>query len=186
MLKSECRMPNAEGSPKPEARKELAAPTIILHPSEFALLLAALPRRRSGSCFGIRVSDFCSYVEIVEKARRGPQLLLELDENALRAEDVGHFAVGIEDVAELAGTDRANLEAGRIPTDSRALDAEMALFHYSLTPRPVAQVSHVRIDLLFRNRRLCKIEPPRPIGASGLAIAAADAPVVIDHRDAVG
>ena len=41
------------------------------------------------------------------------------------------------------------------------------------------------IEPLLGNRGLGEIETPRPIGAGGLAIAAADAPVVIDHRDAV-
>src|ERR1043166_6059513 len=142
MLKSEFRMPKSEGIPKPDGGMELAAPTTSLDASAFELL----------SGFGFRISDFYSYVEVVEESRRGPQFLLELNEHALGTEDVGNFAVGVEDVAEFAGAHRANFQAGRITADPRALDAEMAFFHHALTPRPITQVGHVRIDLLFRNR----------------------------------
>ncbi len=62
----------------------------------------------------------------------------------------------------------------------------MALLDDALRPRSVAQDVRVGIDLVLRNRWLGPVEVARPVGAGGHAVAAADAPVVVDHDDAVG
>ena len=98
----------------------------------------------------------------------------------------GNFAAGIENVAEFPRAGGADLDAGGIPAGAGALDAEMAFFHHALAPRPVAKVGHVGVQPLLGNRGLGEVEAPRPVGTGCLAVAAADAPVVVDHRDAVG
>ena len=67
----------------------------------------------------------------------------------------------------------------------RALDAEVAFLHHALAARTIAEIGHLRVEPLLRNLRLRQVESPRPIRTGGFAIAAADAPVVINHRDAV-
>ena len=51
--------------------------------------------------------------------------------------------------------------------------------------RPIAQIVRVRVELLGRNPGLGPVEVPRPVGAGCHAVAAADAPVVIDDDDAI-
>jgi hypothetical protein len=65
------------------------------------------------------------------------------------------------------------------------VDAEGALLHDSLGSRSVAEVVGVGLDLLGRDSRVRPVEVARPVGAGGHAAAAADAPVVVDDRDAV-
>ena len=127
-----------------------------------------------------------SYVEVVKEPRRGAHFLLELNENALALEDVGNLAVGVEDVAELARPGGADFQARRIAARARALDAEVAFLHDSLPPRAVAQIRHFGVEAVLWNRRLGEVKPPRPIGAGRFAIAAANAPIVINDGDPVG
>ena len=100
-------------------------------------------------------------------------------------QDVRHLALRVQHVAELAGTGRADLQAGRQTPHAGPLQAEGALFHDPFAPRPVGQIGHLRIDLVVGKLGFCKVEAPRPIRTGRLAIAAADAPIVVDHRDAV-
>src|SRR5208283_5638511 len=125
-----------------------------------------------------------SDIEVVEEPGKRPHLRLE-DEDSLVPEDVGDLALRIEDVAEFARAGRADLDAGGVAARAGALDAEMALLHHPLAPGPVAQVGHVEVELLLRDRGGGEVEAPREIGAGRLAVAAADAPVVVDHRYAV-
>src|SRR6185503_21148167 len=95
------------------------------------------------------------------------------------------LAVWIENVAELARARRAHFQARRISARPRALNAEMAFLHHTLPAWTIPKIGHLRIKLVLRNRRLGEVESPRPIRTRGFAITTADAPVVIDHRDAV-
>src|SRR5262245_11093491 len=139
-------------------------------------------RRRSLGTWNL---ELFSYIEVVIKPRRSPQLLLELHKHPLVFEDVANLAVGIENVSELAGAGGTHFEARRIFSRARALDTEVAFLHHALLARTIAEVRHVRIDLVRGNLRLRPVESPREVGTRGFAIPAADAPVVIDHRDAV-
>ena len=93
--------------------------------------------------------------------------------------------VRIENIAEFARADRAHLHAGRIASRAGALDTEMAFLHDTLAAWPVAQVSHIGIDFIFGDLRFGEIEAPRPIRAGGLAVAAANAPIVINDCNPV-
>ena len=75
-------------------------------------------------------------------------------------------------------------QAGYLP-GAGALDAPMAFFHHALPARPVAQIRHVRIQPLFGNFRLRPIETAGEIRTGRFAVTATDAPIVIDHRDAI-
>src|SRR5437870_1808382 len=167
--KSEIRNPKEARSPKSE--KPLRRSPIWR--SDFGFL----------SGFGFRASDFWSYVEVVEKPWRRSHFLLVLDEHAFGPEDVGDFAVRIEEVAELPSAGGLDFKTRWVFSLARALDAEMAFLHHALPPRAVAEIGHLRINPLFRNGRLRKVKSPRPVGTGSFAIAAADAPVVINHRD---
>lgn len=65
------------------------------------------------------------------------------------------------------------------------MQAVGAFLHHPLR-RPVGKIRDIRIDLVRSDLRLGEVEPPGPIGAGRLAITAADAPIVVDHRDPVG
>src|SRR5665647_1092742 len=149
---------------------------------------ASRPQTRCArSATGKRSSfgSLSSYVKIVEEPRRRSHFLLQLDEHPLGAEDVGDFAVRVKDVAKFSRSGGADFEARRVSAHARALDAEMTFLHHALAPRAIAEIGHVGIEPLLRNLGLGEVETPRPIRAGGFAVAAADAPVVIDHGDAV-
>src|ERR1700690_1754520 len=118
-------------------------------------------------------------VEVVEKPREGADLFLE-DEDALGTENLGDLALGIEHVAELAGSRGAGLKARGEATGARAMKTEMALLHHALGPGAVGQVAHIRVQPVGRHRRVREVEPPGPVRARGFAVTAADAPVVVD------
>src|SRR6266581_1041948 len=169
--KSEIRNPKEARSPKSEKPSRRSP----IWRSDFGFL----------SGFGFRASDFWSYVEVVEKPWRRSHFLLELDEHAFGPEDVGDFAVRIEDVAELPRAGGTDFEARGVFSLARALDAEMAFLHHALPPGAIAEIGHLRIDSFFGNLRLREVEPAREVRTRGFAIATPDAPVVINHRDAV-
>src|ERR1700693_1946843 len=85
----------------------------------------------------------------VEELRLGLELALQ-HEDALLVDDARDLALGIEQVAELAGADRADLDARRIASRPRPLDAERALLDDAARPRPVAEDVQVRIQVLRR------------------------------------
>src|SRR5512139_2126135 len=122
-------------------------------------------------------------VEVVE-LRVGGELLLE-DEDALRLHHLADLALGVEEVAELARADGADLHARGVAAVARALDAERALLHDALRPRPVPQVVLHRVQLLGRELRLRPVHVARAVRARRHAAAAADAPIVVDDDDAV-
>src|SRR5262249_20736384 len=126
-----------------------------------------------------------SYVEVVEEPWRGSQFLFELNEHALVFQDIRNLAVRIENVPELTRARGADLQAGRVAARARPLDTEVAFFHDPLTTWAIAEVGHVRVDLLFRDGRFGEIEVPSPEWAGSCAVSTTDAPVVIDDRDAV-
>src|SRR6266545_3270051 len=120
----------------------------------------------------------------VEKPRYRIQLFLE-HQHALVFDDVTDFAIGIQDVAELARSHGADLHARRVAAVARALDAERALFDHALGPRAIAQVVRIGVEFVVRNGGLGPVEVARAIGARRHAVAAADAPIVVDDYDAV-
>src|SRR5512142_1872980 len=122
-------------------------------------------------------------IEVVELRVRG-ELLLE-DEDALPLHHLPDLALRIEEVAELARADRADLDARRVAPAARPLDAEGALLDDALRARAVAEVVLVRVQLGRGQLRLRPVEVARAVGAARHAAAAADAPVVVDDHDAV-
>src|SRR5579872_5437635 len=120
----------------------------------------------------------------VEEPRERIQFLFE-HQHALIFDDVADLAGGVENVAEFPRAHRANLHARRIAPGAGALDAEGAFLHYAFGPGPVAEVVGVGIDLVLRHAGLGPIEVARAVGAGRHAVAAADAPVVVDHHDAI-
>src|SRR6185436_5485416 len=80
----------------------------------------------------------------------------------------------------------AGLEARRQPPLARAVEAERALLDDALRTDPVRQVRLIGVDLLAGDLGRLPVEAPRVVRARGLAVAAADAPVVVDDHDAVG
>src|ERR1039458_4054132 len=120
----------------------------------------------------------------VKEPRDGVQLLFQ-NQHAFVLDDVADLAMGIEDVAELTRAHRADFDAGGVAALARALDTEGALLDHALGPRAVAEVVGVGIDFVFGNGRGFPVEVPRAVGAGRHAVAAADAPVVIDDHDAV-
>src|ERR1035438_4643213 len=120
----------------------------------------------------------------VEEPRYGVQFLFQ-NQHALVLDDVADLTVFVEEITELSRAHRANLDARRIAPGTGALDAEGTLFDDALGARAVAQVVSIGIEFLVGNGWLGPVEMPRSIGASRHAVTAADAPVVIDHHDAV-
>src|SRR5688500_12708810 len=98
-----------------------------------------------------------SQTEEVEEARPRVQLALE-HEHTLVLEHVAHLGIGIAQVAELAGTDRTDLDAGGVTAVAHALDAERALLDDALHARAVAEVVRLRVHLLGRDLGLGEVE----------------------------
>src|SRR3989338_4418716 len=96
-----------------------------------------------------------------------------------------HFAFRVEQIAELAGTHRANFNAGRVASDTVALDAPGALFNDTPHARPVHKVMRLRVHLFLGKDRCGEVDTARPVRAGAHAHAAADAPVVVDHHHPV-
>src|SRR5664279_3507433 len=131
----------------------------------------------------MRLTGFSSGIE-VEKPRERIQFFLE-HQDPLVLDDVADLACRVQNIAELASANGADLHAGWVPAGARALDTEGALFHHALGARPVPQVVHVRVHLRGRKCRLGPVEMASAVRARSHAVAAADAPVVIDHDDAI-
>lgn len=124
------------------------------------------------------------FVEEVEKVRFGSEFFLE-DKDAFGGEDGSDFGFRVEQIAENAGTGRANFEACGECSLAGAVQAEGAFFHHPLRADPVAEIALFRIDLFFGDLGFGPIEAPGVVGAGGFTIAAANAPVVVDYHDAV-
>src|SRR6266508_4280431 len=106
-------------------------------------------------------------------------------EDALVREHPPDLRIGVQQVAEDPRSGGACLGAGRQPTLPGTLDAEGALLHHARLASAVAQIVLVRVHLFGRNLRRAPVEAARPVGAGGHTVAAPDAPVVVDDRDAV-
>ena len=104
----------------------------------------------------------------------------------LVGENVADLAGRIEQVAEDARAGGAGLHTGRLPPLARALRAHVALLGDAARPRAVTEVVGYGIDLGRRNLRLGPVEVTRPVGTGRHAVAAADAPVVVDDDDPIG
>src|SRR5512140_3872611 len=97
-------------------------------------------------------------VEVVE-LRTGVQVFLQ-DEHALVFDDVPDLALGIEQVPELPGPHRADLDARRVPAGSvpDPLDAVGALLDHPDGARPVPEVVRLAAHLRGRQPRLPPVE----------------------------
>lgn len=82
--------------------------------------------------------------EVIEEFGFCIQFLLE-DVYAVMIEDVAYLAFGIEEVAEFASADRADLNAGRVATFPCALDAERAFFNNAQLPWTIPKILHIGI-----------------------------------------
>ncbi len=100
-------------------------------------------------------------------------------------EHLPDFGIRIEQIPEDPRAGRTRFETRRQPAIARAVQTEMAFLHHALRPDAIAQVGLVRIDLIRRDDGLGPVEAPRMIRTRGFAVAAADAPVVIHHHNAV-
>src|SRR3974377_954141 len=105
----------------------------------------------------------------VKEPRYSVQFLFEY-EDALVLDDVANLAVGVEDIAELPGAHRADLDASGVAAFAAALDAEGALLDDALWPRPVAEVVGVGVQFVCRNRRLNPVEVACAVRARSHAV----------------
>src|SRR5690554_925564 len=126
-----------------------------------------------------------SLVEEVEEARARSELLLQ-HEHALVLEHPADLAVRVEEVAEDARPRVARLEAGGETPFPGPMQAERALLHDARGANAVREVGLDGVDVLGGELWLVPVEAPRVVGASCLAVATADAPVVVHDDDAVG
>src|SRR5262249_17014590 len=129
-------------------------------------------------------SGLIASVHVVPELRLGPEVLLEAEDLLVR-QHPADLAVGIEEIAEDARAGGAGLHARRVPPPARALNAERALLHDAALPQAVAEIVLVRVHLVGGHHGLAPVEAARVVGAGGDAVAAADAPVVVHHHDAV-
>src|SRR3974390_1860961 len=143
---------------------------------------SALPRVKLPNSRMLSTNFLCGIK--VEEPRNGIQFLFQ-DQHSLVFDDVADFTIGVEDIAELARPHRADFDAGRVAPGARSLNAEGALLHYALRAWAVAQVMGIRVELARWQAWFGPIEMARAIRARGHAVAAADAPVVIDDNDSV-
>src|SRR5262249_46072350 len=129
-------------------------------------------------------SALIASVHVVPELRLGPEVLLE-PEDLLVRQHPADLAVGIEEIAKDARAGGAGLHARGIPPLARALDAERALLDHATLPQAIAEIVLVWVHLVGGHHGLAPVEAARVVGAGGDAVAAADAPVVVHHHDAV-
>jgi hypothetical protein len=65
------------------------------------------------------------------------------------------------------------------------LDTKSAFFHGAFHSGSVSEIVDRGIDLFFWNVWLRPVEDPPLVGTGGNAVPATDAPVVVDHDDAI-
>jgi len=109
-----------------------------------------------------------------------------LDEHPFGCQNLGNLALRIEDVAELPGSRRAHFQARRISARPGALNTEMAFFRDPDLARTVAKICHIQVEAVLRHRRFGEVEMARSVWTRRHAIAASDAPVIVDHGDPIG
>jgi hypothetical protein len=126
---------------------------------------------------------FLCFKEVI-KLRFGAQIFLET-EDPLSVDDITHFAVWIEKIAEFPRSCGTGFHTGRIFSVSHPLDTKGAFFHGALHSGSVSKIVDRGIDLLFWNVWLRPVEDPPLVGAGCDAVPAADAPVIIDHDDTI-
>ena len=66
------------------------------------------------------------------------------------------------------------------------METEGAFLHHAFGAWTVGEVAHVGVQFVLGDRWLGEVEPSRPVWARRFAVAATDAPVVVDNGDAVG
>mgnify|MGYP006207696207 CR=1 FL=1 len=125
-----------------------------------------------------------SRIEKVKEARARTQLFLE-NEDPLVLEYPANLRLGIEQVAKDPSTGRARLQAGGQLADPGTVQAEGALLHYPLRADAIGEIALVGVDLLGGNLGGLPVEAARVIGTGRLAVAAANAPVVVDDDDPI-
>src|SRR5262245_41658579 len=141
-------------------------------------------RPGTAAAFDGRAIVLMASVHVVPELRLGPEVLLEPKDLLVR-EHPADLAVGIQEVAEHARARRAGLDTRRVPALARPLDAEGALLDHAAFPEPVPEVVLLGVHLVGGNDGIAPVEAPRVVRAGRDAVAAADAPVVVDHDDAV-
>src|SRR5215471_13661664 len=118
-------------------------------------------------------------VHVIPELRFRPEVFLE-PENLLVRQHPADLAVRIQEIAEDPRARRAGFDTRRITAFTRALDAERALLDNPPHAKPVPQVVLIRVHLVGGNDRVAPVEAARVVGARRDAIAAPDAPVVVD------
>ena len=125
-----------------------------------------------------------SLIEEVEELRFEAEFLLE-DKDALVFEHVADLGGGIIEIPKDARAGGTCLQTGWQAAIPRAVQAEGAFLHHALRTDAVAEVALVWINLCGGDLRLLPVEAAGVIRTRGLAVAAADAPVVIHDDDSV-
>ena len=92
------------------------------------------------------VPHLSSSEEVIE-FRLSVQIFLQT-EDPLGLYDQADFAVGIEEIAELAGSDRADLDAFGVYPFSDSLNAKSALFHHIAHSRTIPQIVGFGVHLI--------------------------------------
>src|SRR5262245_53991927 len=141
-------------------------------------------RPGTAAAFDGRAIVLMASVHVVPELRLGPEVLLEPKDLLVR-EHPADLAVGIQEVAEHARARRASLDTRRVPALARPLDAEGALLDHAPFPEPVPEVVLLGVHLVGGNDGIAPVEATRVVRAGRDAVAASDAPVVVDHDDAV-
>ena len=96
------------------------------------------------------------------------------------------LTVRIKEVAENAGSCRADFQTGRVLSFTSSMQTKSAFLYHTLRPDSIAQVTLVGIDLIWLQFGFLEIEPSCIVGTGGHAVTTANAPVVIDHDNTVG
>ena len=134
----------------------------------------------------IHLASLFTVSEEIIELRIRIQVFLQ-PEDSFVLDRIPDLAVRIKEVAEFSGANRTGLDTGRVPAGfvPDTLDAEGAFFNNSLVSGPVAEIMRLGIDLFRRSVRSSPVKLPGAVRAGGHAVPAADAPVIVNHHNAV-
>lgn len=95
------------------------------------------------------------------------------------------LTVWIEQVSEFTGTNGTSLDTGRVTAIACAVNAKGTFFDDAALPRSIAEDVNFRVDLFRGDFGVGPVEASRAVWTGRHAVAAADAPIVINYSDAV-
>jgi len=107
------------------------------------------------------------------------------NQDPLFFKNVPDFTVWIQKISEFSGTNRTDLDAGRITTLPDSLDTKCAFLNPSFLSGAITKIMGMGIDISWILVNFSPVEMPGTIGTSSHTASAANTPIVIHNYNAI-